>query len=162
MLKVLIIDDSVDVAQSIQRRLELEGVQADLITEQKWGAAADQACHILRTIHRQEDAYFALILDIRFVDHFIGGIMVYCQLLQERLRGRFRHLIVPTMYHPGGGPKSDPFRVVEAFQHMAFIPPENVICKGMNTDYLDLVSRLEYLKDEKLTPIGTFDMWSFK
>ncbi|MCC6265814.1 MAG: response regulator [Bryobacterales bacterium] len=160
-MRVLIIDDEKFAAEGLKNFLSDQGIEADAVVRPSYIDAAKDACTILRAIHNEDTAYAALILDIHYQDHFIGGIKVYAKLLAENLRGKFRHLLIWTKYYPSGGVKSDEFKAVEIFRELSFAPPQNVLPKGTASDQKRIVERLSELAKEVNTPVGTYGMWRF-
>ena len=161
-MKVMIIDDELPTAEGLKRFLEANGLRVEMIVNPRYPEAAKEACSVLRGVHSEEDAYTALILDVNYQDHFIGGIKVYTKILTEGLRGKFRHLIIWTKYYPSGGTaKSDAYKAVEIFRDLAFVPPLNVLPKATAADHAKILDRIRELADEKNTPIGTYGMWRF-
>jgi hypothetical protein len=160
-MRVLIIDDEVPTADGLKRFLEAAGVKVDMVVKPRYAEAAKEACSVLRGIQKEEDAYTALVLDINYKDHFIGGIMVYTKILTEGLRGKFRHLIIWTKYYPSGGTgTNDAFKAVQIFRELSFVPALNVLPKTTD-DHGKILDRIRELANENNTPIGTYGMWKF-
>jgi len=159
-MKVLIIDDEQFIADSLKQSLATQGIDAVTVVDSHYIEAGKKACSVLRQIHHADDAFHALILDIHFQDHFIGGLKIYSKILTEGLRGRFRHLIISTKYFPTGGVKGDAFRAIEIFRELSFAPPQNVLPKDSKT-HNKIAERLRELIKEVNTPIGTYGMWHF-
>ena len=160
-MRVLVVDDDRFLAEDLAGFLGSRGYEAVIVTKKRWREAADEAASLLRGVLRLEDVFDALVLDIAFIDHKLGGAKCYAKLLSDGLRGRFRHLLIWTRYVPtGSSAAGDEYRAIEIFRELSFAPPQNLLPKE-SKEYDRLLRRLKELATEQHTPVGSYDMWSF-
>ena len=95
------------------------------MAKKKWQEAANEACSALREVRHVDDVFDALILDVNFANHRLGGIWIYSKLLIAGLRGKFRHLLIWTRYSTQK--ESVEYQAVDIFRELSFVPPHNVV-----------------------------------
>ena len=157
-MKALIVDDDEASCDGMQNTLKAHGVEVDVVCKPRYSEAAAEVCKKLRAISGKPDAVDFLILDLHYKDHFLGGARIYTNVLRQGLRGRFRHIIIPSRYYDE---VDTPQRIAtELFMELAFIPPRNLLPKLAHRDE-KLVNLIQILSVQEEIETGSFERWRF-
>lgn len=159
-MRVLIVDDDPGHGPGIAEFLKRNSIACDLVCLHRPDDAAREVCNLLWSVKAESEVYDFLLLDMHYRENFIGGAQIYLRILREDLRGKFRHIIIPTMHFSGNITDSPGYLATMIFAQMAWVPTANVLAKSVSK-YPEILERMRALEHEQIILSGAMTAWKF-